>query len=68
MQDREIMCIYYDYEGGCAKGRDGTFYKKCQTCDLYSPRKRTAPNRKDLKKEKLRKQKERDFKRNLRDY
>lgn len=29
---RERQCIYYEYEGKCSKGREGTFLKQCQIC------------------------------------
>ena len=49
---REIQCVYYLNEGNCAKGRDGTFTRKCQTCNLYKAKKGARPRRKDLRKEK----------------
>lgn len=52
-KDREIVCRFYQYEGSCSKGREGTFRHKCQNCNLYVPRKGAAPARKNLKKEKL---------------
>ena len=42
-KDREIVCKYYLYEGSCSKGREGTFRHKCQTCNLYEPKKGTVP-------------------------
>lgn len=52
MKDREIVCIYYENEGNCSKGREGTFNRKCQTCSLYTPRPGSRPRRKDLRREK----------------
>ena len=49
MKDREVRCIYYDYEGSCLKGREGTFWDACQTCNKYKPVKGGAPARKNLK-------------------
>ena len=67
-QDREIVCIYYRYEGGCEKGREGTFRNACQTCNKYKAKKGKAPARTNLKKKKMEKIKERDIKQMLRDY
>ena len=36
MKDRERVCRYYEYEGKCLKGREGTFNKACQTCNRYN--------------------------------
>ena len=49
---REIACKYYKFEGGCEKGRKGTFYKYCQKCDWYIPVKFGTPARKDLRRQK----------------
>lgn len=57
---REIACQYYAHEGGCLKGRKGTFYKACQTCKKYVAIKGGEPARKNLKKQKLQAAKERD--------
>lgn len=54
-KDRVIACQYYKAEGHCSKGRDGTFWHKCQTCNLWKPKKGSLPARKNLKKEKLQK-------------
>jgi len=67
-QNREIVCIFYDHEGSCAKGRDGIFRKTCQTCDKYIARKGGIPARKDLKRQKLEKIKERDMRRDIKNY
>lgn len=53
MRDREVSCIYYACEHECLKGREGTFYHYCQTCDKYQPKKGTAPARKNLRRQKL---------------
>lgn len=52
MKDREIACKSYICEGNCAKGKEGTFRKACQTCQKYDPKRGSAPARKDLRKEK----------------
>lgn len=52
MKDREIACKYYECEGVCLKGREGTFRKKCQTCDKYDPMRGGQPARKDLRRQK----------------
>lgn len=49
---REIACIYYQFEGSCAKGRAGTFRKACQKCDWYKPKKGGIPARQDLRRKK----------------
>ena len=68
MQDREIQCLYYEFEGSCKKGRGGTFWKACQTCNKYKPMRGTSPARKDLRKQKMEKIQKRDIKKILRDY
>lgn len=37
MQDREVSCMYYECEGQCLKGKEGTFRGSCQKCKLYLP-------------------------------
>ena len=68
MQDREVSCIYYEYEHGCSKGREGTFRDVCQTCNKYKPKKGGTPARQNLKKKKAEKIKERDIKQMMREY
>ena len=68
MKDREVRCIYYDYEGNCLKGIEGTFWDACQTCNKYKPVKGGAPARKNLKRQKMEKIQNRDIKRMLNDY
>lgn len=68
MQDREVSCIYYEFERKCSKGREGTFRDACQTCKKYKPRKGGAPARKNLKKKKVEKIKEHDIKRMMQEY
>ncbi len=53
MKTREYQCIYYEFEGSCLKGHDGTFNKQCQTCKDYQKKKGSQPRRKNLKKEKV---------------
>lgn len=65
---REIACIYYDCEESCLKGREGTFWKACQTCTKYSPRRGGTPARKNLKRQKMEKIQKSDMKRMIRDY
>ena len=52
---REFVCEYYLYEGGCTKGREGTFWKACQTCNKYKAKKNTLAARKNLKRQKIEK-------------
>lgn len=66
--NREIACIFYECEGECLKGREGTFRKSCQTCKDYKAQKGGRPARKNLRKEKMAKANERDVKRMMRDY
>lgn len=68
MQDREVSCIYYKWEGECEKGREGTFRKACQTCKKYKARKGSLPARKNLKKQKMEKIKEHDMRQMMKDY
>lgn len=68
MRDREIACIFYEYEGSCLKGKAGTFRKACQTCGKYKPKLGSAPARKNLKKQKIEKIKTKDMKLELRNY
>ena len=65
---REIACVYYEFEGSCLKGREGTFRKSCQTCKKYKARKGGIPAHKNLKKQKTEKIKENDIKQMMRDY
>lgn len=51
-RDRERACKYYICEGNCSKGREGTFRKQCQTCNLYFPISGGRPARKDNRKQK----------------
>ena len=53
MKDREIVCIHYEYEGKCSKGREGTFLKQCQICDKYRAKPGAAPRRTDNRRKKL---------------
>ena len=53
MRDREIACVFYEYEGSCLKGKAGTFRKACQTCGKYKPKLGSAPARQNLKKQKI---------------
>ena len=68
MQDREVSCMYYKWEGECAKGREGTFRKACQICKKYKAKKGGLPARQNLKKQKAEKLKEQDMRRMMQDY
>lgn len=50
---RERVCESYIHEGCCSKGREGTFYGKCQTCDKYRPKLGAKPNRVDNRRKKM---------------
>ena len=65
---REIICEYYEWEGQCSKGREGTFRKACQKCKKYKAKKGRLPARQNLKKQKAEKIKERDIKQMMRNY
>ena len=65
MKDREIQCVYYIYEGYCSIGREGTFRKKCQTCDKYIAKPRCRAARVNDKKGKLDKIKNKETKKML---
>ena len=52
---RERVCKFYEYEGKCSKGREGTFYSKCQTCDKYNPKQGAKPKRVDNRRKKMEK-------------
>lgn len=45
-KDREVVCKYYECEGKCKKGREGTFRHYCQKCNKYDPIKGREPARK----------------------
>jgi hypothetical protein len=55
MRDRERQCVYYEYEGSCLKGREGTFRDSCRTCDKYVPKPNARAARTDLRKKKMEK-------------
>ena len=50
---RERACQFYICEGNCKKGREGTFYGQCQTCDKYNPAKGARPARVDQRRKKM---------------
>lgn len=54
-KSREIACEFYLNEGNCRKGRDGTFRKQCQICNLYKPIRGGQPARPDTRREKKQK-------------
>lgn len=64
-KERERVCVFYQHEGGCLKGREGTFRDYCQTCDKYIPLKGAKPVRKNLKKQKLVDARNREIKREM---
>jgi hypothetical protein len=68
MQEREIACIYYEYEHSCLKGREGTFWEACQICKKYKPRNGGTPARRNFKKQKMAEIREKDIKNIMRDY
>ncbi|RKJ07162.1 hypothetical protein D7X87_00450 [bacterium D16-54] len=57
-RDRETVCMYYMAAGQCKKGREASHTHYCQRCDKYMPRARVR--HKNLRKEKLRRIKERE--------
>lgn len=68
MQDREVSCVYYKWEGECEKGREGTFRKACQTCKKYKAKRGSTLARPNLKRQKIEKIRERDMEKMMRDY
>lgn len=67
-KNREIACIYYECEGQCLKGRDGTFRDSCQKCKLYLPLRGGKPARKDLHRQKKDAVRERESRREIQNY
>ena len=67
-KDRNTVCEFYNYEGGCSKGREGTFKKYCQTCQIYKAKKGAIPARKNLKREKMEEAKKRDIRNSMKNY
>lgn len=65
MKEREIACIYYEAEGRCQKGRDGTFRKACQRCDWYKAVKGGRPARKDLRRQKKEEVRNKEFQKEM---
>lgn len=63
MKNREIQCKFYECEGKCLKGREGTFYGSCQHCTKYQKKMGARPNRVDTRKRKIEKymKHDRDF-------
>ena len=57
---RERQCEFYEYEGKCSKGREGTFLKQCQICNLYRAKAGAAPRRIDNRRKTLEKINERE--------
>lgn len=68
MKDREIACVFYEYEGSCLKGKAGTFRKACQTCGKYKPKLGSSPARQNLKKQKMERIRSKDMKQQMKDY
>lgn len=55
-RDRITPCKFYENEGNCSKGREGTLHGYCQKCDKYIPRvKEKHLNKKKQELEKIRK-------------
>lgn len=61
MRDREVQCIYYEYEGHCSKGKEGTFKGSCVHCPLYVAKKGAKPLRVDERRKKLEKASKKDW-------
>lgn len=64
---REQACIHYQWEGQCAKGREGTFRHACQKCKLYQAKKGSKVARPNLKKTKLEKINQKDMREMMRE-
>jgi hypothetical protein len=67
-QTREVVCEFYQWEGGCTKGREGTFYDACQTCKKYKARRGYTPARQNRKRDKLAEIKDQDARRLIKEY
>ena len=65
-KDRLIPCKYYQNEGNCAKGREGTFHRYCQVCNRYEERRHKGGVDTTTKRQRLDKIKSKEFKRDLR--
>ena len=50
MKDRIVPCKYYEAEGSCSKGYEGTFKKYCQHCKQYKHMSTYKLNLKNKKK------------------
>ena len=68
VKTREIVCEYYICEGSCSKGREGTFTKCCQTCNKYKKKPGAAPRRTDNRSRKLKKIKNKELIRAIKEY
>jgi len=64
MKTREIQCIHYVNEGNCDLGKDGTFYKHCQTCKTYKKKPGALPARNDNRRQKKERINKKEFLRN----
>lgn len=51
MKTREVQCIHYVCEGNCDLKKEGTFYKKCQTCKTYKKKPGARPARTDTRRQ-----------------
>ena len=65
---REKPCKFYICEKNCSKGREGTFYHKCQTCNLYIPLAGSKPARTDKRKEKNNKRNKKELIKAIKEY
>lgn len=54
-KERTIVCEYYEYEGKCSKGREGTFHKQCQKCSKYVKKAGARPYRTDERRRRMEK-------------
>lgn len=61
MQDRVIICKFYECTGVCSKGKkECHIWTEMQTCPFYEKKKGTKPIRVNNKKKKINSARERD--------
>ena len=68
METREIVCMFYNCEGECELGREGTFRHYCQKCKQYKAKKNAVPARKNNKAARLDAINRREAKREIKNY
>lgn len=67
-KERLVVCKYYLNEKNCSKGREGTFWQKCQKCNLYEAKHGVLPVHKENKKSKEEKIRKKEAKKDYESY